>query len=66
MCYHPTPYTEIADLSQKAGWQVILGTEALIYQGLAQDSFWTGREVRELPVKKVQEAIALKLNESKL
>ena len=66
MCYHPTPYTEIADLSQKAGWQVILGTEALIYQGLAQDKFWTGKEVHELPVKKVQEAIALKLNESKL
>ena len=66
MCYHPTPWTKIAELSQKAGWQVILGTEALIYQGLEQDRCWTGREVHQLPVKKVQEAIARKLNEAKL
>jgi hypothetical protein len=36
MCYHPSPWTEIGGLSEKAGWQVILGTEAMIYQGLAQ------------------------------
>ena len=66
MCYHPTPWTEIAEISQNAGWQVVLGTEALIYQGLEQDRYWTGKEVRELPVGKVQEAIALKLSEAKL
>lgn len=66
MCYHPTPYTEIADLSQKAGWQVILGTEALIYQGLEQDRYWTGLEVQQLPVNQVQQAIAAKLSEAKL
>lgn len=66
MCYHPTPYTEIAELSQNAGWQVILGTEALIYQGLEQDRYWTGREVRQLPVNQVQQAIAAKLSEAKL
>jgi quinate dehydrogenase len=38
MCYHPSPWTEIGGLSEKAGWQVILGTEAMIYQGLAQVS----------------------------
>jgi quinate dehydrogenase len=36
MCYHPSPWTEIAEVSQKLGWQVILGTEAMIYQGLEQ------------------------------
>lgn len=36
MCYHPSPWTEIAEVSEKAGWQVILGTEAMIYQGLEQ------------------------------
>jgi quinate dehydrogenase len=36
MCYHPSPWTEIGNLSEKAGWQVILGTEAMIYQGLEQ------------------------------
>jgi quinate dehydrogenase len=38
MCYHPSPWTEIAEISQRAGWQVILGTEAMIYQGLEQVS----------------------------
>lgn len=66
MCYHPTPYTEIAELSRQAGWQVILGTEALIYQGLEQDRYWTGKEAVELPVRQVQDVIAAKLSEAKL
>ena len=66
MCYHPTTWTEIAEMSQNAGWQVVLGTEALIYQGLEQDRYWTGKEVVQLPVEKVQEAIARKLNEAKM
>jgi quinate dehydrogenase len=66
MCYHPTTWTEIAEISKNAGWQVVLGTEALIYQGLEQDRYWTGKEVAQLPVEKVQEAIARKLNEAKL
>lgn len=66
MCYHPSPWTEIAEISQKAGWKVILGTEAMIYQGLEQDKYWTGREVEQLPVKKVTEVIAAKLNEARL
>jgi quinate dehydrogenase len=66
MCYHPTTWTEIAEISQNAGWQVVLGTEALIYQGLEQDRYWTGKEVAQLPVEKVQEAIARKLNEAHL
>lgn len=66
MCYHPTTWTEIAEISQNAGWQVVLGTEALIYQGLEQDRYWTGKEVAQLPVDQVQQAIAAKLNEAKL
>src|ERR1700761_2600045 len=38
MCYHPTPWTEIGNIAEQAGWQVILGTEAMIYQGLEQVS----------------------------
>ena len=64
MCYHPSPWTEIAELSKTGGWEVILGTEAMIYQGLEQDKYWTGKEVKELPVQKVHEAIAAKLKES--
>lgn len=61
MCYHPTPYTEIGTLAEKAGWQVILGTEAMIYQGFAQDQLWTGKGLDELPVKPVKEVIAAEL-----
>jgi len=66
MCYHPSPWTEIADISRAEGWQVILGTEAMIYQGLEQDKYWTGRKVEDLPVKRVHEVIAAKLSESRL
>ncbi|KAI7504704.1 shikimate/quinate 5-dehydrogenase [Hortaea werneckii] len=66
MCYHPTPWTEIAALAEKAGWQVILGTEAVIYQGLEQDKYWTGKELAELPVEEVKEVIANELLKSKL
>ncbi|CAI6340072.1 unnamed protein product [Periconia digitata] len=66
MCYHPSPWTEIADISQQAGWKLILGTEALIWQGLEQDRYWLGREVSELPVDAVQQAIAQELSASKL
>lgn len=38
MCYHPSPWTEIGALAERAGWQLILGTEAMIYQGLEQVS----------------------------
>lgn len=61
MCYNPTPFTQLAAIAEDKGWQVILGTEALIWQGLEQDRYWTGKTVEELPVKKVQQAIAEKV-----
>ncbi|KAH8597857.1 hypothetical protein B0O99DRAFT_616986 [Bisporella sp. PMI_857] len=61
MCYHPTPFTEIAAISEKEGWQVILGTEAMIYQGLEQSSLWTLKNVKDLPVAKVKEVVAAAL-----
>lgn len=42
MCYNPTPYTELGALAERAGWQVILGTEAMIWQGFEQVSIETG------------------------
>ncbi|TQV96938.1 hypothetical protein V2A60_000424 [Cordyceps javanica] len=57
MCYNPTPFTRLAALSEAQGWQVILGTEAMIWQGLEQDRYWTGKSVAELPVAKVRKAI---------
>lgn len=61
MCYNPTPFTKLGALAEQSGWQVILGTEALIWQGLEQDKYWTGRRVEEMPVEKVKGAIAEKV-----
>ncbi|KAF2241554.1 quinate dehydrogenase [Trematosphaeria pertusa] len=66
MCYHPSPWTEIADIGRREGWSIILGTEAMIYQGLEQDKYWTGREIHEMPVKKVHGVIAARLSEARL
>lgn len=63
MCYNPTPFTLLGGVAEQKGWQVILGTEALIWQGLEQDRYWTGRETGELPKEKVQIAIAEKVAE---
>ena len=64
MCYHPKPWHQIAELSEKAGWKVILGTEAMIYQGFAQDTYWTGRTLADLPVEEVKAAIAKQLSKT--
>ncbi|KAI9703425.1 MAG: hypothetical protein M1820_005897 [Bogoriella megaspora] len=66
MCYHPHPWTSIADLSRKVGWRVILGTEAMIYQGLEQDRYWTGRQISDLPEEQVRKAIDERLNRARL
>ncbi|KAH9810068.1 Shikimate dehydrogenase substrate binding domain [Teratosphaeria destructans] len=66
MCYHPEPWTEIAEISKRAGWQVILGTEAVIYQGIEQDHYWTGRDRSELPVRETQAVVAKELSKARL
>ena len=40
MCYHPIPRTEFFNLGEKAGWKMLYGTEALIWQGVAQQALW--------------------------
>jgi len=63
MCYHPNPITELGTIAERAGWQVILGTEAMLYQGFAQNMLWTGRTLDQLPVEKVKTLIAQKLKQ---
>lgn len=36
MCYNPSPYTALGAIAEEQGWQVILGTEAMIWQGIEQ------------------------------
>ncbi|KAK2760769.1 hypothetical protein FQN54_002006 [Arachnomyces sp. PD_36] len=54
MCYHPHPWTSIAETGDRAGWTVILGTEAMVWQGLEQARLWTGRD--DITTDKVLEA----------
>ncbi|KAI1487377.1 hypothetical protein F5X96DRAFT_687055 [Biscogniauxia mediterranea] len=63
MCYNPSPDTQIAAIARREGWQVILGTEAMIWQGLEQAKLWTGREIEDLPVDKVKQVIAARLEQ---
>ena len=59
MCYHPVPWTEIAQLASDAGWKVILGSEALIWQGLEQARLWTGQDIVGKPglVEQVKDVV---------
>ena len=34
MCYNPSPFTQLGALSERLGWKVILGSEAMLWQGL--------------------------------
>lgn len=58
MCYHPRIWTAVAELAKVQGWQVIVGTEAMIYQGIEQARIWSGKPLSELPVAQAKEAIA--------
>ncbi|KAJ5907391.1 NAD(P)-binding protein [Penicillium taxi] len=55
MCYHPRPRTQLFETSEKMGWNVLYGTEAMIWQGVAQQVLWA-----ELPIEnfKLEEAKA--------
>jgi quinate dehydrogenase len=66
MCYHPSPRTEIDEIARKSGWQVIPGSQAMIWQGFEQDKVWLGKDISELPVEKVKEVIAAKLAKSEV
>ncbi|KAL4866453.1 hypothetical protein BDV12DRAFT_210460 [Aspergillus spectabilis] len=60
MCYHPLPWTEIAQIASDAKWKVVLGSEALIWQGLEQAKLWTGTDVVAVPglVQQVKDFVA--------
>ncbi|RAL02198.1 shikimate dehydrogenase family protein [Aspergillus ibericus CBS 121593] len=63
MCYHPVIWTEIAELASAAGWKVIVGSEALLWQGLEQARLWTGTDVVAVPglLDMVKEVVAKNL-----
>ncbi|KAI0430114.1 quinate dehydrogenase [Xylaria sp. FL1042] len=66
MCYNPSPYTQLGAIAEREGWQVILGTEAMIWQGFEQSKLWTNIELKDLPVAKCKQMIAARISDSKL
>ncbi|KAI3340114.1 quinate dehydrogenase [Ustulina deusta] len=64
MCYNPTPYTELGAMAGREGWRVILGTEAMIWQGFEQSKLWTNLELKDLPVAKCKKMIAARISDS--
>ncbi|KAK5092744.1 hypothetical protein LTR70_005260 [Exophiala xenobiotica] len=57
MCYHPSPDTAISRLAESSGWQVIGGIEAMLGQGLAQASLWTGLQIGGALRKQVSQRV---------
>ncbi|KAI5474279.1 shikimate 5-dehydrogenase [Pseudohyphozyma bogoriensis] len=53
MCYFPHPWTELAQIAQDAGWQVVTGEQAMIWQGIEQQKLWLGAEEKDFPIEKV-------------
>lgn len=48
MCYHPKVRTSLYETCEKAGWNVIPGTEASMWQAFAQQVLWTeNAEIKE-------------------
>ncbi|KAH6898026.1 NAD-P-binding protein [Thelonectria olida] len=57
MCYHPKIVTEFYTLAEQANWNVLPGTEAMIYQGIAQEVLWMEKPLAEMPFKAARRAI---------
>lgn len=57
MAYHPNPITAFYLLARQNGWNVLPGTEAMIYQGIAQQSLWMEKPSDEFPVPEAREVI---------
>lgn len=57
MAYHPRPITAFYSLARENGWDVLSGTEPLIYQGIAQQSLWMERPSAEFPVQGARRVI---------
>lgn len=57
MAYHPKPITEFYSLARQNGWNVLPGTEAMIYQAIAQQSLWMEKPSDEFPVSEARKVI---------
>lgn len=58
MCYHPKVRTSLYEMCETAGWNVIPGTEASMWQAFAQQVLWTeNADIKEEWVEEIRAAI---------
>lgn len=57
MCYHPNPKTALYEIAAEKGWKMVLGTEAMIWQGVAQQILWAELPLSEFKVEKAKDVI---------
>ncbi|GAA6054847.1 hypothetical protein JCM3770_004103 [Rhodotorula araucariae] len=58
MAYHPEIWTELAQIAKDAGWKVVTGEQAMIWQGIEQQLLWLGVEEKDLPVQEILDTVA--------
>ena len=56
MCYKPL-WTTLLGIAEENGWQTVDGVEAMIGQGLAQISIWSGRKREDIPTEVVSKLV---------
>jgi quinate dehydrogenase len=65
MCYHPDIWTELAQIAKDAGWKVVTGEQAMIWQGIEQQLLWLGCELSDLPVQEILDAVSKQVQSDK-
>ncbi|GAA5915168.1 shikimate dehydrogenase family protein [Sporobolomyces salmoneus] len=65
MCYHPDIWTELAQIAKDAGWKVVTGEQAMIWQGIEQQLLWLGCELADLPVQEILDAVSKQVQSDK-
>ncbi|GAA6012759.1 hypothetical protein JCM11491_002552 [Sporobolomyces phaffii] len=65
MCYHPDIWTELAQIAKDAGWKVVTGEQAMIWQGIEQQLLWLGCELEDLPVDEILAAVSKQVQSDK-
>jgi quinate dehydrogenase len=56
-CSHPKVRTAFFELAERNGWKVIPGTEAVIYQGVAQQVLWAELPLESFPLEKAKRVV---------
>ncbi|GAA5831593.1 hypothetical protein JCM11251_000762 [Rhodosporidiobolus azoricus] len=65
MCYHPEIWTELAQIAKDAGWNVVTGEQAMIWQGIEQQLLWLECDEKDLPTQEILDTVARQVAEDK-